>query len=332
MWIAVDVMGGDNAPEAIIRGAVQSCEEYGYKVVLVGDEKLIKRELKLFDISKLTLEVVHASEIINMDDSPAYACRQKRDSSIMVALRLVKEGKAKACVSAGNSGAIMAASLMHSKRLPGVNRPAIATLLPTLKGMCTVIDAGANVDCKAKHLLQFAIMGSVYFKDIFGIDYPRIGLLNIGGEATKGDELRVNSYNLLEKSGLNFVGNVEAKDILKGKADVIICDGFVGNMILKFAEGLSEMMLTMIKEEIKRKTLWKIAAYSLKKAFKNIKKKINYEEYGGAPLLGVSGLSIICHGSSSDKAIKSAIRVAFELISKSINQEICAQINKYNGE
>ena len=332
MWIAVDVMGGDNAPEAIIRGAVQSCEEYGYKVVLVGDEKLIKRELKLFDISKLTLEVVHASEIISMDDSPAYACRQKRDSSIMVALRLVKEGKAKACVSAGNSGAIMAASLMHSKRLPGVNRPAIATLLPTLKGMCTVIDAGANVDCKAKHLLQFAIMGSVYFKDIFGIDYPRIGLLNIGGEATKGDELRVNSYNLLERSGLNFVGNVEAKDILKGKADVIICDGFVGNMILKFAEGLSEMMLTMIKEEIKRKTLWKIAAYSLKKAFKNIKKKINYEEYGGAPLLGVSGLSIICHGSSSDKAIKSAIRVAFELISKSINQEICAQINKYNGE
>ncbi|MCK4532373.1 phosphate acyltransferase PlsX [bacterium] len=332
MWIAVDAMGGDNAPDTIINGVVQACKEYGYKIILVGDEGIIRRKLKQFDVSGLELEIVHASQVVTMDDAPAHACRQKKDSSIMVALRLLKEGKANACVSAGNSGAIMAASLMHLKRLPGVNRPAIASIMPTKKGMCTLIDVGANVDCKAKNLLQFAIMGSVYFKDIFGVDSPRVGLLNIGEESTKGDELRVEAFSLLQKSNLNFVGNLEGKDLLQGKADVVICDGFVGNIILKLGEGVAEMMLTLIKEEINKKTLWRIAAYSLKRVFKNVKKRINYEEYGGAPLLGVSGLSVICHGSSSHKAIKNAIKVAAELISKSINQEICTQINKYNGE
>ncbi len=332
MWIAVDAMGGDNAPDTIISGVVQACKEYGYKVILVGNEEVIRRKLKQFDVSGLELKIVHAPQVVAMDEAPALACRQKKDSSIMVALRLLKEGKAKACVSAGNSGAIMAASLMHLKRLPGVNRPAIVSPMPTRKGMCTLIDVGANVDCKARNLLQFAIMGSVYFKDIFGVDFPKVGLLNIGEEATKGDELRIETFNLLQKSGLNFVGNLEGKDVLQGKADVVICDGFVGNIILKLGEGVAEMTLSLIKEEINKKRLWRMAAYSLKRVFKNVKKRINYEEYGGAPLLGVSGLSVICHGSSSHKAIKSAIKVASELISKSINQEICTQIDKYNGE
>lgn len=334
MRIAVDAMGGDRAPGVVIKGVIDAYLEYGQEIILVGDEKLINKELKRLNTSTLKsgLEIVHASEIIYMEESPAYACRQKKDSSIMVAMQLLREKKADACVSAGNSGAVMAASLMHLKRLPGVSRPAIATLIPTLEGMCTLIDVGANVDCKPKHLLQFAVMGSVYFKDIFGSEFPKIGLLNIGEEETKGDELRLAAYDLLKGSGLNFVGNLEGKDVLQGKADVVVCDGFVGNIILKFGESVSEMILTLMKGEINKKFLWQTSAYLLRKVFKNVKRKINYEEYGGAPLLGISGLSIICHGDSSDKAIKSAIGVASELISKRINQEICAQIQKYNGE
>jgi len=322
MRIAVDAMGGDYAPRVVVEGAVQAAQKNRYEIILVGDENSIKEEMKKYRTSSLPLSIHHSSEVIGMDESPAIACRQKKDSSIMVATRLIKEGMADAMISAGNSGAVMASALMVLGRLPGVNRPAIAVLIPTMKGPGVVLDVGANVNSTAKDLLQFAVMGDIYMERIMNKEAPRIGLLSIGAEEAKGDEVTVEAHRLLRQSGLNFVGNIEGRDILKGKADVIVCDGFVGNILLKFGEGIAEEFMNLFRDEILKYPFRKMALTLLRGAFRDIKKKVDYAEYGGAPLLGVDGCSIICHGSSNAKAISNAIRVAGEFMEKRINQQI----------
>ena len=322
MRIAVDAMGGDYAPRVVVQGAVQAAKRGGYQIILVGDEARLRAEMKSYRSSSLPISIHHCSEVIGMDELPATACRQKKDSSIMVATRLIKEGKADAMVSAGNSGAVMASALMVLGRLPKVDRPAIAVWIPTLKGMVGLLDVGANVNSTARDLLQFAVMGSIYMKTIMKKKVPRIGLLSIGVEEAKGDDVTVEANRLLRQSGLNFVGNIEGRDILKGKADVIVCDGFVGNILLKFGEGIAEEFMNLFREEILKYPLRKMALMLFRGAFRDIKKKVDYAEYGGAPLLGVDGCSVICHGSSNAKAISNAIRVAGEFVEKRINQQI----------
>lgn len=322
MRIAVDAMGGDYAPGVVVEGAVQSVKKTPYEIILVGDKTRLTGEMKNYRRSSLPLSIYHCSEVIGMDESPAIACRQKKDSSIMVATRLVKEGMADAMVSAGNSGAVLASALMVLGRLPKVDRPAIAALIPTLKGVVALLDVGANVNSTAKGLLQFAVMGNIYMKTIMNKESPRIGLLSTGVEETKGNEVTVEAHRLLRQSGLNFTGNVEGKDIVKGKADVIVCDGFVGNILLKFSEGIAGEFISLFRDEILKYPFRKIALILLRGAFKDIKKRVDYTEYGGAPLLGVDGCSIICHGSSNAKAISNAIRVAGEFVEKRINQQI----------
>lgn len=322
MRIAVDAMGGDYAPGVVVEGAVQSVKKTPYEIILVGDKTRLTGEMKNYRSSSLPLSIYHCSEVIGMDESPAIACRQKKDSSIMVATRLVKEGMADAMVSAGNSGAVLASALMVLGRLPKVDRPAIAALIPTLKGVVALLDVGANVNSTAKGLLQFAVMGNIYMKTIMNKESPRIGLLSTGVEETKGNEVTVEAHRLLRQSGLNFTGNVEGKDIVKGKADVIVCDGFVGNILLKFSEGIAGEFISLFRDEILKYPFRKIALILLRGAFKDIKKRVDYTEYGGAPLLGVDGCSIICHGSSNAKAISNAIRVAGEFVEKRINQQI----------
>ncbi len=322
MRIAVDAMGGDYAPSVVVEGAVRAAKKIPYEIILVGDETRLIKEIKKYRSSPLSLSIHHCSEVIGMDESPAIACRQKKDSSVMVATRLVKEGMAEAMVSAGNSGAVMASALMVLGRLPKVDRPAIAVLIPTLKGAVVLLDVGANVNSTARDLLQFAVMGNIYMKTIMNKESPRIGLLSIGAEEVKGDEVTVETHRLLRQCGLNFVGNIEGRDIVKGKADVIVCDGFVGNVLLKFSEGIAEEFISLFRDEILKHPFRKMALILLRGAFKDIKKKVDYAEYGGAPLLGVDGCSIICHGSSSAKAISNAIRVAGEFVEKRINQQI----------
>lgn len=322
MRIAVDAMGGDYAPGIVVEGAVQSVKKTPYEIILVGDKTRLTGEMKNYRSSSLPLSIYHCSEVIGMDESPAIACRQKKDSSIMVATRLVKEGMADAMVSAGNSGAVLASALMVLGRLPKVDRPAIAALIPTLKGVVALLDVGANVNSTAKGLLQFAVMGNIYMKTIMNKESPRIGLLSTGVEETKGNEVTVEAHRLLRQSGLNFTGNVEGKDIVKGKADVIVCDGFVGNILLKFSEGIAGEFISLFRDEILKYPFRKIALILLRGAFKDIKKRVDYTEYGGAPLLGVDGCSFICHGGSNAKAISNAIRVAGEFVEKRINQQI----------
>jgi len=322
MRIAVDAMGGDFAPRVVVEGAIQAAKKSSYEIILVGNEVHLREEVKRYRISSLPFSIHHCSEVIGMDESPAIACRQKKDSSIMIATQLIKEGMADAMVSAGNSGAVMAAALMVLGRLPKVDRPAIAILIPTLGGPCVILDVGANVNSTAKDLLQFAVMGNIYMKTIMKKEAPRIGLLSIGAEEVKGDEVTVEAHRLLRQSGLNFVGNIEGRDILKGKANVIVCDGFVGNILLKFGEGIAEEFVNLFRDEILKYPMRKMALILFKGAFRDIKKKIDYAEYGGAPLLGVDGCSIICHGSSNAKAISNAIRVAGEFVEKKINQQI----------
>lgn len=321
-------MGGDHGVSVNVEGAIQACQSWSdVHVILVGDEKHLRAELKKHpSAANLPIEIHHAPTLVGMHESPVDACRSKPDSSIMVCAKLVSEGRAEGLVSAGNSGATMAASLFHLKRLEGISRPAIATIIPTLDGHCVVLDMGANVDCKSKHLLQFAVMGSVYHQAIFKSKRPTVGLLSIGEEESKGNELTIETHGLLKKSGLNYIGNVEGRDIPMGKADVVVCDGFVGNVVLKFGEGLAEALLKIIKREIKGHPLALIGGLMLKRAFKNIKKKVDPAEYGGAPLLGVNGISIVSHGGSSAFAIKNALRVAAELIRDNINTHIASEL------
>ncbi len=326
MKIAVDAMGGDDAPGPIVHGAIEAARDLGVEPILVGDEAEINKALARHQIKGLPLSVVHATQRVTMDEAPSSVVRKKRDSSIWVATRLVKEGKAVAVISAGNTGASMAAGLFNLRPLSGVERPAIATPLPTLTGTAIMIDVGANVDCKPNHLLQFAIMGKIYAEEIFGISNPRVGLLSIGGEESKGNELTKEVFKLLKKSGLRFIGNVEGGDVYSGGADVIVCDGFTGNVALKISEGLSDAMIQFLKKEILASTTGKLGYALLKSSFSRFRKKVDYAEYGGAPLLGLDGISIICHGHSSSLAIKNAIRVAKESHERGVNFHIKEQI------
>ncbi|KUO52411.1 MAG: phosphate acyltransferase [Desulfitibacter sp. BRH_c19] len=307
--IALDTMGGDYAPSEIIKGAIEAVKMGYSEVILVGIELQIKEELAKYPVIE-GISVHHASEVIGMDEAPASATRKKRDSSIMVAAKLVKEKVAHGMVSAGSTGAQMAASVMNIGRIKGINRPAIVTLMPTLSGPKVLLDVGSNVDSKPENLLQFAHMGSLYAEKLLGYKKPKVGLINIGAEKTKGNQLTIAAYELLEESNLNFVGNIEPRDIPQGPVDVMVCDGFVGNCLLKFAEGLAGGFSVLLKRELTKNFVRKIGALALLPGLKNIKKQFDYAEYGGAPLLGINGVSIICHGSSKSVAISNAIKVA----------------------
>ena len=331
MKIALDAMGGDDAPAAIIAGAIEAVRELEVESILVGDEKEIKKELGRHATDRLPLSIVHASQRVEMDESPSSVVRKKRDSSIWVATDLVKKSEAVAVISAGNTGASMATALFILGPIPGVERPAIATPLPTLKGTSILIDVGANVDCKPQHLFQFGIMGHIYAKEILGITQPKVGLLSIGEEDSKGNELTKEVFKLLKASALHFIGNVEGRDVYNGGADVIVCDGFIGNVALKISEGLSDAIIQFLKREIMSSSLGKLGYLLLKPSFARFRKKVDYAEYGGAPLLGVDGISIICHGRSSGLAIKIAIRVANESYDRGVNRHIKEQIEAQMG-
>ena len=326
MKFAVDAMGGDNAPLSVVEGARTACEALGVEVVLVGDASAIESALKSFGPIPSSISIIHTPTVIRMDESPLMV-RRKKDASICIATEQVRSKEAVAVISAGNTGASMAAALFILGTLPGVDRPAIATPLPTLNGVGLLIDAGANVDCKPRQLVEFAIMGHIYAQDIFGIAHPRVGLLSIGEEDSKGNEQTKEAFQLLKKAALNFIGNVEGRDVYTGNVDVIVCDGFVGNVVLKVSEGLAETLITFLKTEITASSMGKIGALLLKPAFARFKKKIDYAEYGGAPLLGINGISIICHGRSSPRAIQNAIRVAKESFEKGINRHILAEVS-----
>ncbi len=332
MKIAVDAMGGDNAPHAVVAGAVQATREFGIGIILVGIEQLIQAELKKYpDAKSLPIEIRNASEVVDMLDSPSTVFRRKKDSSIRVANQLVKNGEAVAVISAGHTGAAMATSLFVLGPLEGVERPAIATYMPTIKGTSIVLDVGANVDCKPNHLLQFAVMGEVFAKYSLKNPNPRVGILSIGEEETKGNELTKEAFKLLTETSLNFIGNVEGRDVLTGKADVVVCDGFIGNVVIKVSEAVAETIVAIIRENIGNSLIRKLGYLMMRPAFNIIKRRLDYAEYGGAPLLGINGISIISHGRSSDRAIKNAIRVAADFANSEINRHIQADIEKNMG-
>ncbi len=322
MKIAVDVMGGDHAPREIVRGSLLAVTKYELKVILVGDEEQVRVELGDYDPERIS--IVHAPEVIEMGEHPAIAVRRKRNSSIVKATQLVKEGAAAALVSAGNTGAVMASSIIGLGGIKGIDRPAIAGVLPNESGLTVLLDVGANVDCKPQQLLQFGIMGYLYAKKIIGVVNPRVGLLSNGKEETKGNESNLAAFPLLQKAEINFIGNVEGRDIFNGAVDVVVCDGFVGNIVLKAGEGLAGALLKMMREEIAKSNLAKMGTVMAGPAFKELKKRLDWTEYGGAPLLGINGLSIICHGGSTAKAIKNAIRVARD----SVNNHLVEAIRK----
>ena len=322
MKVALDAMGGDFAPEMTIAGAVEAVNEYDIEVILVGDRQQLTDSLSGKRYPSHKISIVHTSEVVAMNESPAVALRKKKDSSIRVAIELVKSDLADAAVSAGNSGVAMATSLFILGKLPNVDRPAIATIMPSLTGFFVLIDAGANVDCKPENLMQFALMGNAYYKALFDVPDPKISLLSIGEEDTKGNELTKEAFKLLRNSGINFMGNMEGKDIFSGNADVIVCDGFIGNIVLKVSEGLAETIIKMLKREIINATTGKLGYLMIKPAIRNFRKRTDYSEYGGAPLLGINGTCIISHGRSSSKAIKNAIRVSAEMAKKKVHENI----------
>ncbi|MGH9467836.1 MAG: phosphate acyltransferase PlsX [Terriglobales bacterium] len=336
LTIALDAMGSDHAPAPEVAGAVAAVKEYGIRLLLVGQEERLQKALAAYPAAaRANIEIVPASEVITMEDTAVRAVRTKRDSSVHGCARLVKSGRAVGLVSAGNTGAIMATSKLMLGTLEGVQRPALATVVPTAGGRAAIlIDVGANVDCRPDHLEQFAVMGATYFDVILGCDRqdavagPRVGLLSIGEEESKGNELTHEAFALLRQLPLNFVGNVEGRDIYRGNVDVIVCDGFVGNVALKISEGLVETVRSTLQEELARTWASRLGYLLSRGAFLTLKKRLDYTEYGGAPLLGVRGVVIICHGRSNAKAIKSAIRVAAESAQRAINQQIESQIQK----
>jgi len=322
-------MGGDHAPESIIEGAVSASKEAarGTTLVLVGKEKQIKAHLSRYNSASRSIEIVNASETITMDDAPVAAVRKKTDSSIVRIIDLLKERQVEAAFSAGNTGAVVAAAKLKLRTLLGVERPALATILPNLKGLSVLVDAGANSDCKPQHLLQFAIMGHVYARNILRKNNPSIGLMNIGEEASKGNGLTREVFKLLEQKKFNFLGNIEGLDVFNGKVDVIICDGFVGNVIIKVSESVAFALQQIFKEEICKRPLAKLGSLLIKPALKALIKKTDCAEYGGAPLLGINGVCIIGHGNSSPRAIQNGIKMAEEFVDHRINDHIAQEIN-----
>ncbi len=328
MRIAVDAMGGDNAPKVEVAGAVAAAREFSIPVTLVGDRDLLTAELSEHNVNGLDISIHHASEVVGMHDSASDAIRKKKDSSIRVAYELVKSGEAVAVVSAGNSGATMAAGMFVLKRLNGIDRPAIAQVFPTVSGHTLILDIGGNVDCKPLHLVQFAIMGEVYARHILGISKPKVGLLSNGEEESKGNDLTRETNQILKEIAFDYEGYIEGRDIFAGHIDVVVCDGFVGNIVLKLSEGLSEAVGFMLKEEIKKSFICKIGYLLSRSAFSRFKKKVDYAEYGGAPLLGINGVGMICHGGSNVKAVKNAIHFASEYAAKGVNQKMAEKIQE----
>ncbi len=347
--IAVDAMGGDYAPREIVEGAVWAARDYGVAIELVGMQNAIEKELRRIahfgitskarsgifrgrrikvDLSKLDITITHASEVIEMGEAPGQAIRKKKKSSIVLAVEAVAKGDSDAVVAAGSTGAAMAASLFGLGRLPGIERPAIALTLPTMKKPFVLLDAGANSHCTPEMLYQFALMGSTLSKNVLGIETPNVGLLNIGEEAGKGNELTQETYKLLEESDkVNFIGNIEGKEIFLGDCNVIVCDGFVGNVALKIIEGSSSMLFNMLQQEFTTDILAKFIGLLAKPFMKRIYNRINYEEFGGALLIGIKGITVISHGRSRAYAIKNAIRVAKEAVETGVNKKI-AELNE----
>ena len=330
--IAVDAMGGDKAPVPEVEGSVRAAREYGHKVILVGDTDAIHREMDKQGYTRdLPVEVVHASERITMEDHAAKAARGKKGSSMHVCARLVAEGRADGFISAGNTGACMAIAKMILGKVPGVDRPALSGVFPTAKGgnPVVVLDVGANVDCEPQMIAQFALMGEIYSRCVLKVVRPRVGLLSIGEEEHKGNALTRDSTPLLKDLGVEFIGNVEGRDLFSGLADVIVCDGFVGNVALKLSEGLVEMIRTMLRESLESSLAGKIGYALSRSAYAEFKKRLDYSEIGGAPLLGVKGVCIICHGRSDGHAIKNAIRSAAEYASSNMNQRIEEELREF---
>lgn len=326
--VAVDVMGGDNAPAVEVEGAVAAARRWNIPLILVGQAERVQQELQKHDIRGLDLTVHHAGEVVGMMDAASDAIRKKRDSSVRVAFELVKSGAAHAVVSAGNSGATMAAGMFVLKRIDGIDRPAIATIFPNLTDQTLVLDAGGNVDCKAQHLAQFALMGEVYARHVLHKSRPRVGLLSNGEEECKGNELTRETHELLRHAPFDYVGYVEGRDVFKGNVDVVVCDGFVGNVVLKVTEGLADALTTMLRREFDSHPLAKLGYLLARPAFKSFKKRIDYAEYGGAPLLGIAGTGMICHGGSNAKAIMNAVRLAHEYAALKVNDQLVAQLQR----
>ncbi len=331
MRIALDAMGGDYGSQELVAGAVQAVCEFGHQVVLLGDRQVLQEALARHRAqldgcpsgSRLNhISIVPTTQVVGMDESPMEGVRRKKDSSIRVAFQLLHQGEVEGVVSAGNSGATLAAAVKEVGRLQGISRPGIAGIFPTLKKPLVVMDVGANVDCRPQHLYQFAVMATAFSRALFGIEEPRVGLLSIGEEGGKGNALVKGAHDLLSHSVLRYIGNVEGRDFFRGEVDVMVCDGFVGNICLKLSEGLAEALVAMLREELSKSLTSKVGYLLTKTAYANLRRRTDYAEYGGGPLLGVDGTGIICHGRSNATAIKNAIRVAAELVQNKMNDRI----------
>lgn len=323
--VAIDAMGGDHAPKVVVEGAVAAANELDVSMLLVGRRDLIEPLLEQHGPTE-RVEVVDAATVIGMHDHPATAVRQKPDSSLVVGVKLVREGRASAFVSAGSTGALMAAGLFELKRIAGVERPAIGALFPTARGKTLIIDVGANADCKPEHLAQFGVMGSAYLERVFDVHRPSVGLLSIGEEETKGNALVLAAHPLLKQLPIHFVGNIEGRDIPHGTVDVAVCDGFTGNVVLKLAEGMAGTITSMIRAEINASLVSKVAAVGVLPAFRRVRTRLDHTEYGGAPLLGINGVCIVAHGSSNAKSIRGAIRVAVQAVEHGLVDHIARGI------
>lgn len=318
MKIIVDAMGGDYGPIEVVKGSIDAVNEYGINILLVGNEEMILKELEKYSYPKDKVEIIAANDVITNDDDPAIAIRRKKDSSMVVGANALSEGLGHGFISAGSTGALLAAGIFIVKRIEGIDRAGLSLLYPTLKGFSLLVDAGANVDCKAEYLYQFALMGSIYMEKVMNIISPSIGLVNIGSEKGKGNTLTKETYNIIEKSHLNFAGNVEARDLPSGVVDVIVADGFVGNIILKLTEGMAISIFSILKDEFTKNLRTKLGASLLKPELKNIKGRMDYREYGGAPLLGTRKPIVKAHGSSDAYAIKNGIRQLIRFVENDV--------------
>ena len=332
MKIALDAMGGDFGPPNLVAGAALALREYPHisKLFLVGDTAQIEAELRKLACNDSRIEIVHSTQVVEMSDRAWSAVRRKKDSSVSRAVDLVKHGQANAIVSAGHTGAAVAASMVKLRTLPGIYRPGIAAVLPTETNVFVLMDAGANIDARPEHLLQYAFMGSVYSSHVLGYKNPTVGLISLGEEDVKGNEMTKEVFKMLKKSSLNFVGNIEGRHLFEDPVEVVVCDGFVGNVILKTCESISVAIFQWLKHELSRTPMRKVGAFLARESFRTIKDKTNYEEYGGSPLLGVNGICIIAHGSSTPLAVKNALRVAAESIEHQVNPHIIEEVQRYH--
>lgn len=333
MKIVIDGMGGDNAPKSNVEGAVSAIKEYGVNLIITGDKEILEKEFSNYEFDRSKLEIIHTTEIIENEDKPVKAIRSKKNSSMVVALNLVKEGKAQAIVSAGNTGALLAGGLFVVGRIKGIDRPCLCPAIPNVKrGMTIIADGGANADCKPKNLVEFAAMSNIYSKKVLGLENPKIALANVGIEEGKGNDLVKKSYEELKKLDLNFIGNIEARDVINAYTDIIVCDGFTGNILLKSAEGVAMSVMSLLKETFLSSTKGKIGAMLLKDDLRKLKSFMDYAEYGGAPLLGVNGGVIKAHGSSNALAIKSAINQGIKFAEGNVVEDIKEFIKRFEEQ